>query len=344
MRHDNSAFSPFNGDMRVDLLHSQSWEDWNESFRAQAAVRDLKADEQFRMYRGLSHAVCEIVLGTAIFFSHKKQLTLIDGDTWAFEGVLPHLYKIGFQIQILQRQQLLAATADAAEWSAWVEQLAKETNFVLWAEDHPVSAEFFDGTAMDNALGSKRILSIAVSHASHALRRRELSPYSVRLQSLSADFACARLGSRVRTPALFAHRQVWGENETQAARKYFAESAREDQALVTAMETRLFQTDFGFQPFPFTGARLWDRAVVFHPGRNGSALAKLLQAELKLTPSDSVSGCADTVIPELQTWWKPLPNDEVLRGLLVLGLEVLSHPDFENAMKKALAQSVFKLG
>lgn len=301
----------------------------------------MKADEHGRMFRGLSHAVCEMVLGTGIFFSHKKQITVIEGNTWAFEAVLPHLYKLGFQVQVLAQNQLPSVTASAADWTAWVEALHKETNFVLWCEDHPVTGEWRDLDAMDKALAQKRILSIAVSHSSHCYHQRELSPYSVRIQNLSHDFAWARLGSRVRTPALFAHRLIWGDSETQQLKKLMQTSNLENQKLVQSVETELVSR-FGFKVFPFQGLRLWDRLVVWHPERNAQALADSLRQGLGSIGTESITACNLAVLPEYSVWWKPLPADDILRGLLILGTEAISVPSLLAGIQSSLDQSIFR--
>lgn len=326
--------------MIVDLLPSKTWEDWNESLRP---VFGLRADEQGRMFRGMSAAVCEMVLGTAIFFSHKKQLAWIEGDTWAFESVIPHLYKLGFQVQVIPRSQVPGVGAGEPEWQKWMDTLAHDTNFVLWSEDNPVTGDFFDGHVMDKVLGAKRILSIAVSHSSFRLRTRDLLPYSVQLQSLSSEYTWVRMGARMRTPPLFTHRQGWGPVDRKAVDPLLARVFVEDRAAVEKAEAAM-TTSYGFHKFSFNAERLYDRAVVWHPTRNGAAIAEILKRDLGLPlEGDAVSGCDIHVLPSLDHWWKPLPSDDILRGLVVLGVEAIRHPRFYDHLQSALQDSIFTL-
>lgn len=325
--------------MKVDLLRTGTWEEWNEGLRP---VFGLKNEEQGRMYRGLEHAVCEMVLGTAIFFSHKPQVALIEGETWAFEAVLPQLYKMGFQVQVISADALPAAGAGESEWSAWVETLPKDTNFVMWAEDHPVTGEDYGREFLDLALGRKRILSMAVSHSAHYYRDREVSPYGVRLQSLSSEFAWARLGARVRTPPLFAHRLIWGANEKHLVEQILAQPRREDRAAVEAAEA-LLTSQYGFKTLAST-PRLFDRVTLWHPDRNAAALAELLNRAFQLpSESESVTGCEHPVVPAFDQWWRPLPAAQVLRGLLILSVDLVRHPLFAEKLKAAMDESVFEI-
>lgn len=325
--------------MKIDLLRTHTWEDWNEGFRSEFP---MKADEHGRMYRGLEHAVCEMVLGTALFFSHKPQVAIIEGETWAFEAVLPQIYKMGFQVQVIPASQLPAPGAPAADWQTWAESLPRETNFVMWAEDHPVTGADFGRELLDVALGAKRILSMAVSHSAHFFRPRDVSPYGVRIQSLSEEYAWARLGARVRTPPLFAHRMIWGANERAQVEKILSLSRREDRAAVEDAE-RLMTSKFGFREWGMA-RRLYDRVAVWHPDRNGAALAELLKRALQLPlDSESVTGCEHPVLPAFTQWWQPMPSADEVRGLLLLSPDLVRHPLFEDKLREAMDATVFEL-
>lgn len=329
MRHDNNGSASFNKRMKLDLLTSLPWEDWNEAFRPHFKIQ---LDEQGRMYRGLAHAVNELVLGTAMFYSHKNSVTVIQGETWAFEAVMPHLYKLGFQVHETPRSQM-------TDWKSFVEALPPETNFVLWAEDHPLTGAFEDRTELDKLLAAKRIISISVSHSSHLFRARALSPYSMRLCSLTNDLCWATLGSRLKIPPLFAHRMEWTEAEQRRILDLLSRLATEDQQSVQTFEAKVIGLGLGFQAVPFAADRLWDRAVLLHPDLNAEAL----QTSLGLSQGAVVT-CAQRSLPEFRTWWKPLPDDDFIRGLLILGHESLKSGELLQSLPKAVAESRFRLG
>lgn len=336
-----------NGKMKIDLLQSMAWEDWNDRFRhefAEPRAWVTSADQQGRMYRGLAHAVSEVVLGSALFLSHKKSITVIRGETWAFESVLPQLYKMGMQVQEVPRHQIHS-------WEEWVNELPPETNCVLWAEDHPITGEYEDRSALAALLSKKRITSVVVTHDAFWTRPHPVETYGVRLYSLEPSATWGILGARVRTPPLFAHRMEWQEAELQALQARLNQGAgSENEDRVRSFEKAVLASNLGFEIFPFQRDRLWDRSVIYHPEYNGDALLQAWEkspvAGEAAAPDQSARSlvrCSAGSIPELRTWWDPLPAPERLRGLLVLGLDALGTEKLDERLRQALDASSFRV-
>jgi hypothetical protein len=311
--------------MKVDLLHTFSWDETNDLLQAEFVAARAKFNGSLRCYFGLSQAVFEMAFGTALLFSHKKGMGLISGDSWVFEGVMPHLYKEGFQVQEERRHRLDVA--------AFVGALKKETSFVLWSEDHPIlgTCDHQKNEELDQALNDKKIFSIRVSHAAYRHHAVEMRPYSARLCSLTPNLALAVVGDRVRVTPLVAHRMAWQPQETLATVKFHLRDHQHSAELVSTFEQQCRQKT-GFQPYLTTAERLYDRAVIHHPEINAEAVLQILKGQLgsplaapmQEWDAEIVNACRWKPAPALRSWWEPLPSEEVLRGLLILSVSVLA--------------------
>src|SRR4051812_11937418 len=95
--------------MRVDLPPFEAWDDLNL-----AVANELKLGEEItlRCYPGLAAGVFEMAQGTAQFYSHKRSIALIPGQTPYFQMVLPYFYKEGYEVQIKPENSSLKEWSD----------------------------------------------------------------------------------------------------------------------------------------------------------------------------------------------------------------------------------------
>jgi hypothetical protein len=135
--------------MHIDLLPNELWETLNTKVSANL---NLGADTTVRVSKGLATSVHEVVASMAQFYSHKRSAAYVKGATHAFLGVLPGLYKEAFQIQVIPTQDMASVT--------WIENLKKDTNFVLYPEDHPITGEIYPWQEIDQKLNELKIFSI----------------------------------------------------------------------------------------------------------------------------------------------------------------------------------------
>jgi hypothetical protein len=326
--------------MKLDLLHTFAWDEMNEALDKELGAR-LGAGGTHRIYQGLSQAVFEIVMGTALFYSHRKYYGLLSGETWAFDSIVPNLLKDGFQSQS-------APASSLEDLKAWVSTLSKETGFVLWSEDHPVLATYQAREELDLALNAQRIISIRVSHASFLTRTQEIRPYSVRICSLAPDLALAQVGSRFKSPALFAHRQYWDSKNLLGRVMEILKENKEDQTLVENFEKQFegSMDQGGFCRLPIMGPRIYDRALIFHPEISSEFVAQSLAAKQghQIRPPgfenqiEIINRCRWQPAPGFSSWWEPRPREAVLAGLLILSLDQISKPDIFRMLKEAAEQ------
>ncbi len=315
--------------MKVDLLNTFAWEELNEALDKDLGSR-LGTGGTHRIYQGLSQAVFEIVMGTALFYSHRKYYGLLSGETWAFDSIVPSLLKDGFQNQTIRAGQL-------EDVKAWVSGLSKETGFVMWSEDHPVLATYQAREELDQALNAQRIISVRVSHQSFLTKPQETRPYSVRICSLAPDLAVAVVGARFKSPPLFVHRQYWDSKFVLPRVHQALMLGREDQALVENFETQFDGSPEmgGLSKLPVTGPRIFDRALIFHPEISSEFIAQSVATAGKFemqppgfeTQIEIVNRCRWQPAPGFNVWWDPKPRDAMLSGLLILSLEQIAKPN-----------------
>ncbi len=310
--------------MLIDVRRPEMWGELNDK------VKDLlRLPEAVRCqcYQGLGHAVFEITQSTAQFMSHKKSVAFIKGQTPVFDDLLAYYYKETYQVNVISHLQMQSV-------SEWVENLNKDTNFVVFSEDHPVTGEFYSFTEeLDELLNKKRIWSIRISHFSHLTKTStELRPYSVRLCSYTPDVAVALIGQRYRSPSLVAHNMHWHTEEFIRSMQNASLGHREDQPSV-----QKFESEIGARAkvyFQNSSLRLFDRSVVYFQDVNAEAVAQRLFQKLNLTPEEgwqlvsTTNMCHWTGMKMFKHWWEPTPQAEMLRGLLVIGTQALAIKDF----------------
>jgi len=244
--------------------------------------------------------------------------------------VLPHLLRENFIIKNFTVEQ-------ARDVEAVMAQLEAETSCFLWPEDHPVTAEVFDLTVLEDALAKKRIFSIRMSHHAFRTRPLKLSPYAIRLCSVAPDLAVAICGSRLRTPPWIAGLQAWDAAAVASSIQGALQGAREDESLVRGFESRLKE---GWKPWLSTESRLWDRACVWHPALSGEAVMNQILNKIgqKAAPAGSKAKVEtlqlchwDGIMKNLD-WWEMNPSPDQVRGSLILDLSLLDDPEVKSIL------------
>lgn len=318
--------------MRISLPDPLAWENANDSWKAARGIPD---EIGTRVYHGGTHALYEFVMGTALFFNHKRSVGFVQGNSWLTLQPSGYFYKEGYKVQ-LERWE------NAVDWKAWVDQLPTDTVAVVWCSDHPVTGAVFDGDALDARLNEKKIYSVRVTHSTKS-SGSELRNFSTRIYEAGSAFAWAEFGRRFKTPPLMSHQMA-----PPAAPSL--EKFEEDQKIVEDFENSAPE---GFQKV-VTTARLFDRAVLFHSGVHGGLLleelAKRIGHQLQPAARDSLLAstnlCQESRFNQYKDWWSPTPADDMIRGLVVLGLPVLRLPGIREKFQESVqaCQTKFVIG
>ncbi|WP_413612530.1 hypothetical protein [Bdellovibrio sp. HCB-110] len=309
--------------MFIDVVRPESWEELNDQVKT---FLGLEARLRVRSYQGIAQAVFEISQGTAQFMSHKKSIGVILGQTSVFESLLPYYYKETYEVHTLSHLKLTNV-------KEWVESLKKDTNFVLFSEDHPVTGELYPfAEELDKLLNEKRIFSFRVSHSQHFYEPSQLRPYTVRLCSFNPTAAVAVLGERFRSPSLLAQNMTWDQVHFLMELTDARASRVANPLLVEKFEQEISSVA---TPYFKAGApRLFDRAVCVFNDVSAEALAEVLFKKMGLSSEQgwsklsSTNMCHWSVVKMFRHWWEPAPSLEELRGMLIVGPELLNTKDF----------------
>jgi hypothetical protein len=317
--------------MKVDLSAFEVWEHLNSEI-----ATELQTPEEVtvRSYPGLPAAVFELVQSTAQFYSHKRSVALVGGQTPHVQSILPYLYKEGYEVQI--------APADFSQ-TEWLASLKKDTCFAIVSEDHPVTGELYQVEEIEKFLNEKKIFCFRISHHNHLYRSLNLMPYSARICSYDPQTAVVLMGARQKAPALLAPFLSWNEAQFLKSLRDVRRSSKENRALVEAFESQLPK---GFQKLLDHPNRCFDRALIYSEQAGGEALQLFLASKLNVslgTPSweteiETTHLCRWGGIKNYDLWWNPRPVESILRGLLILSTDILEHPDLKLTLQKALQE------
>ncbi len=309
--------------MLIDVVRPETWEELNDQVKT---CLGLAPRIRARAYQGLSQAVYEVSQSTAHFMSHKKAIGVVQGQTSVFEGLLGYYYKETYEVNARSHTQI----TDVKEW---VESLKKETCFVLFSEDHPVTGELYPFTdELDRLLNEKRIFSFRISHARHFHESVEIRPYTVRLCSYAPTVSVAILGERFRSPALQVQNQSWSEVDFIKELTQARDGRSVNQLLVEKFESEMATVARSF--LSPGSARLYDRALCVFPDVSAEAVAQKVFSKLGLSAQEgwkkleTTNMCQWNAMKMFRHWWEPVPSTDSLRGLLVVGPELLATKDF----------------
>lgn len=317
--------------MRLDLVPAEHWDRLNDRLKQDLRLGD---DEHARVHAGLGTAVFEAAIGLAQIFSHKRAIAVLKGNSPVFESVLPWFLKEAYQVQSGILPDLLAGDG----LTAWRQGLKKETVFVLWSEDHPVTGETWDADAFDAALNEAKIYSLRVSHASFLGPRESIRPYSVRLCSVAPNLCVAITGARFKVPPMVAQLQTW--NPAKVLQRLHDRMAEP----VSDFLVEDFEKHFPDQAyFKKSQRRFHDRAVLVFPDVSGEALVRVLAEKLKLgtepwAQMDTTNLCRWETVRLYKGWWLPAPSEEVLRGMVSFSPRLLERKEFVKEVQEAHQQ------
>lgn len=316
--------------MKVTLTPFEGWENLNAEVKETLA---LPENVEARAYMGVSSAVYEIAMGTAQFYSHKRSLGFISGHTPHYQVLLPYFYKEGYQIQTRE---------ESTSEKEWVDSLKKDTNLVISCEDHPITGELYDLEALDESLNEKKIFHLRISHHAHLSRSLEVKPYTARICSYNPQVAVAQMGQKFKSPPLMAPGLHW-EAAPFLQQINRSRESKENQTTVKAFESKL---PTGFQAYFQHDRRLFDRSLIYASDMGGEALQQFLATQLNIRLEkpgweeriETTHLCRWGGTRNYGSWWNPRPTDDVLRGMVILGLEVIQHPEISVVLERSLRE------
>ena len=320
----------------MQLMTYDVWEQLNEKLKSSLGLDS--SDCTVRAYQGLAPAIWEITQATAQFYSHKRHVALVTGHSPHLHPVLPFLYKDGFHVQMVSRID---------DVKAFVEGLKKDTNFVIFCEDHAVTGELYDVEELDALLNEKRIIALRISHQNHYFRDVEIRPYTVRICGYNPRAAIAFSGNKYKAPGTIAPLQYWDPETFITNIQTFRSEAKENESLVKEFEKNIPE---GYSVLPMPAKRCFDRSLIYSTDVAGEALQKSLTAMTKITLQkpgwetriETTHLCRWGGVNTYQSWWdEKRPSDQILRNMLILSPEILANPNINQFLQQAQAESRF---
>jgi hypothetical protein len=302
------------------MLPPESWDHLCTAIKSLWGLDSHKC--QIKVYRGVSHALYEITQGLTVMFPHKQGVGHIEHMSPYFEPLMVGFSRLGYQIHTTPS----TALHDPA---AWVAALVKDTVFVLWSDDDPLTGQLYPSAPLREQLKDKRIFQIRVSHSSHLRPTPKApGPYDIEVCSVTPDLCVAITGERARFVDAVTPQMPWRTQEILALLK------NQKPLVEDAAKVQVFETDArtGFTPLLTKPERLYDRAVLFARDVDGfsviSELAKALKIEIGEPGGESLlettSLCRWNTLNGLKWFSDQGREPEIVRGLVIIDQSLLS--------------------
>lgn len=309
--------------MRMDVFAPEQWDRVNADLEA---VWGRTPGQKLQAYGNLARGLFETLLGLAQIYSHKKTIAVVKGNSWSVELMIPYFLREAYSVQALTLEQVRSHPEET------VKGLSKDTVFVLFAEDHPLTAETWAWQLFDQALNASKIFSIRVSHQTYISDRVAVLPYSGRFCSIAENLSLCLTGDRFRGVSDLAPYQAW---DTILQRELLENRLKEraDEKAVLNFESYFP----AHQLIPAGHPRYFDRALLSFPDIGGEALVDHLWTTTGLGRGQIISfhRCHWSSLKIYRTWWRPAPSEEIMRGGMAFSIEALQRKDFANDVLRA---------
>lgn len=124
--------------MNIDFISPESWQSLCDHL---SELVKISKKNSLRVYNSSYSALYEVVVGTAQFMSHKRSVAAIKGMSPHIPKLLPYFFKETYAVQLANLSQVISP-------KEWVDALKKDTLFVVFAEDHPITGEFLNSKSL----------------------------------------------------------------------------------------------------------------------------------------------------------------------------------------------------
>ncbi len=314
--------------MYLPLSLADSWENLNQ--KAQAQLPPVSEENSLRCYFGMFHGLYELVHGLVQFSPHKRSAAFITGTTPLIDPLLSYFYKEAYQVQ-------LTSIADLKDVKSWSSELAKDTLFVVYSEDHALTGEIYNYSEIEQVCLDLKIPTIRISHNlySHDWCAK-LNLQTARVMGLSHSVAVAQIGARFKASPLIApYLPQWTELNDKTIFKKTEERP---------VEIKSFENSKGAHFKPYFGnskKRIYDRSVVILNEMSAELIRDRLCKKLGLNPQDhfieAANGCRWGGVERL-VWSEPAISPNTERGLLIINAEVVLKSNFKSIFEETCSE------
>lgn len=273
---------------------------------------EISAENKIIVCSGLAHALAEVTRGLYSVYPHRTGLAYQCDGGPDLENMLPYFSREGFALQSLLSQ-------DIKNPEGILTKLGKSGLFAAYSDDDPVTGELFESTELESKLNEAKVFCVRISYSSFLSENvpMTISPYSIRILSLSSGLAAVVLGARSNIDRLLFG-SVYFDDLLVTQLPQLTKTMATDKTHILDFELSVahFCKPFFAEQTP----RLFDRAVICFNDADGSAV--LDHSGLKAAHSTSLCRWGDVTSME---WLKRHGlTDEQIRGLVVLELAQLN--------------------
>lgn len=314
--------------MKTHFYNLDSWQDCNDKIRQQW---NFKNSEELHIFPGIHQALMETLLGLSKQFVVKRKLYYLKEVESLIKTQLNYLAIEGFD--------LVAITLDQLESEDWFIEVDHKTLAILLPDDIPLIAQKIEIKNLLSKTLDKKIFCIHFSFFQHffAELSEDVHPYEVHLMSFNKSLSVGRFGERAQIASYFSKNLFWDWEQLKEPLQLLR--ITENPERVKSFESKSVA---GSQPLFLENKRFFDRALVYWPDIDASALRELVLEKLNL-PLDSSDILTSSLIYwgglKTMNWLKEFGLSlEQIRGLLIISERILT-----KELEQALVQSYFEL-
>lgn len=279
-----------------------------------------------RLYESLSLAIYDVTSSLLQFLSHRPKVAVVRQGTSAFEAQIAIFLRQQTALQFKQQNQSI---------HQFIQDIDKETNFVLWSAENEITGEviYSDEVCLEihKLLSEKKIFSIQVVQANRKLNKSEFLKNSFCVLLETADlFSGHRVQTfftdKLKAPSLIGPFQCMNNIEMIA-----------EPIKTTSVEVSLaLLSEYLYQKqFSPAVTFLNDRKVFVFKNCSGEFIKQSLiqqnaiQPEHIFTPSSLPTWTLET----FKNWWPETEKPSLLLSLVVISNQAfLTNPDLEKVI------------
>lgn len=320
--------------MKLQVINPESWEKVNDELKSYLEIAD---DSFFKVYPSFYQGLYETCQGTSQFMSHKKSIAMVMGLSSFSTALLPAYYRDLYEVQLIDVAQLESVEAV----DSWIENLKKDTVFVVLATEHAITGELFGfASLMEKKLSEKRIISISLTQ-DPKLITEAIPSYALRVLGLDSGWAVVRCGSRYRAPSILSTSLEWplnlGKQLGEEITSLLANPV--SSANVSAFENSFQDRENLYPLLKSDSSRSSDRTILISKKVHAQALADLILKKLNMDDQTdmafSLSGCRWGEDSLFSDWWKDLENSKIKPSeVLILDSHLITHADIAELIKE----------
>ncbi len=279
-----------------------------------------------RLYETLSLAVYDVTSSLLQFLSHRPKVAVVRQGTSAFEAQIAIFLRQQTPLQFKQQNQSIYQ---------FIQDIDKETNFVLWSAENEVTGEviYSDEVCLEihKLLSERKIFSIQVVQTNRNLNKNDFLKNSFCVLLETADLFSEHRAKTFFTDKLKAPSLIGSFQSMNNIEKIV------DSVQTTSVQVSLaLLSDYLYQKqFSPAVTFLNDRKVFVFKNCSGEFIKQSLTQQNAIQPEHifTPSSLPTWTLETFKNWWPEAEKHNLLLSLVVISNQAFQkNPDLENAI------------